>query len=243
MSNTEIWDKLRRVPKEHLKGFTRAGGFKGTAIKPMWTIHRMTEEFGACGTGWGINEPQFTIQAAGADVLVFCVLSVWYQSKEQMLWGVGGDKVAGTNKYGPVTDDEAYKKAFTDALTNALKSLGAGADVHMGLFDGSKYVDEKPGKKMDLSVSSPDDDSPDKPFPELTGTQGRPKYKGEKNDAPTEYLFLQSTIRALRTENDLLDWIADETNKAAINKLPADWIPDFREEYKDRLAALRAAAA
>jgi hypothetical protein len=39
-------------------------------------------------------------------------------------------------------DDEAFKKSFTDAITNALKLIGVGADVHMGLFEDSKYVAE-----------------------------------------------------------------------------------------------------
>lgn len=40
-AKTAIWDNLKRVPENQLKGFARAGGFKGTAIKPMWTIHRI----------------------------------------------------------------------------------------------------------------------------------------------------------------------------------------------------------
>ena len=38
-------------------------------------------------------------------------------------------------------NDEAYKMAVTDALSVALKMLGVGADVYMGLYDGSKYKD------------------------------------------------------------------------------------------------------
>ena len=59
--NLALWNKVSRVPKEHLKGFTRGGGFKGTAIKPMWSIHTMTEQFGPCGEGWGIGKPDFTV--------------------------------------------------------------------------------------------------------------------------------------------------------------------------------------
>jgi hypothetical protein len=249
MSKTAIWDSLKRVPKEHLKPFKRSGGFTGTAIKPMWTFHRMTEEFGPCGTGWGVCTPDFNVQPAGNEILVYCIVHVWYGDHDHTVCGVGGDKILSVGNSGPRTDDEAFKKAFTDAVTNALKMIGAGADIHMGLWDGNKYVDEKPepsrydASKKTLAVEEPDNSGEsDAPFPEITGQVGRPTHKGEKNEAPTEYLFLQSTIRALRTENDLLDWIADETNKAAINKLPAKWIPNFREEYKDRLQALRAAA-
>ena len=75
--NTTLWNQLCRVPPEHLKSFTRAGGFKGTAIKPMWSIHRMTEIFGPCGQGWGIEQPQFEPITAGEDWQI-------YQAKEAM---------------------------------------------------------------------------------------------------------------------------------------------------------------
>ena len=145
-AKTAIWDNLKRVPENQLKGFARAGGFKGTAIKPMWTIHRMTEVFGPCGTGWGMDEPVFTVTQAGAETLVFCTVAVWFKDHETRsapVYGVGGDKVLTVRSSGPFIDDEAFKKAYTDALTNALKHIGAGADVHMGLWDGNKYIESE----------------------------------------------------------------------------------------------------
>lgn len=141
--NTKLWDLLGRTDPAHTKGFTRGGGFKGTAIKPMWSYRRMTEEFGPCGKGWGVGEPQFqVVPGPEGEVLVFCTASIWYRQDEAecRVYGVGGDKAVGKNKYGLQTDDEAFKKAFTDAVTNALKMIGVGADVHMGLFDDNKYV-------------------------------------------------------------------------------------------------------
>lgn len=142
--NTKLWDNLGRTDPAHVKRFKRAGGFSGTAIKPMWSFRRMTEEFGPCGIGWGVGEPSFqTVPGPEGEMLVYCTASVWYKQGEDVsktIFGVGGDKVVGKNKYGLVTDDEAFKKAYTDAVTNALKLIGVGADVHMGLFDDNKYV-------------------------------------------------------------------------------------------------------
>lgn len=139
--NLELWDRLGKTDPAHTKGFTRGGGFKGTAIKPMWSYKRMTEEFGPCGTGWGVCEPSFqVVPGPEGEVLVFCTASIWYGPEKNLVFGVGGDKAVGKNKYGLQTDDEAFKKAFTDAITNALKLIGVGADVHMGMFDDSKYV-------------------------------------------------------------------------------------------------------
>jgi hypothetical protein len=140
MTNTAIWDALAKTDPAHTKGFSRAGGFKGTAIKPIWITHRLTEQFGACGTGWGINEPTFQVVPAEGEILVYCTVSAWHGTKDNVLWGVGGDKVQAKRSSGPFCDDEAFKKAFTDAVGNAFKFLGVGADVHMGLFDDDKYV-------------------------------------------------------------------------------------------------------
>ena len=94
-AKTAIWDELKRVPPEQLKGFARSGGFKGTAIKPMWTIHRMTEVFGACGEGWGMGEPTFQVVPAGNETLVFCTVGVWFKAAKDrvsdLVFGVGGD--------------------------------------------------------------------------------------------------------------------------------------------------------
>jgi hypothetical protein len=38
--NLAIWDKLGKTDPEHTKRFARAGGFKGTAIKPIYTTRR-----------------------------------------------------------------------------------------------------------------------------------------------------------------------------------------------------------
>lgn len=142
MSNTEIWDALGKTDPAHTKAFSRSGGFRGTAVKPIWIQRRLTEQFGAAGIGWGVNEPKFEfVHASEGEVLVYCTVSAWHGDKTNVLWGVGGDKAVSRNKNGLFVDDEACKKAFTDAVGNAFKSLGVAADVHMGLFDDDKYVD------------------------------------------------------------------------------------------------------
>jgi hypothetical protein len=169
-NNTKIWDLLGRTDPAHVKAFKRAGGFSGTAIKPIWSYRRMTEEFGPVGIGWGVGEPQFqVVPGPEGEVLVYCTASVWFKMGDeisQTIYGVGGDKVVGKNKYGLATDDEAFKKAFTDAVTNALKLIGVGADVHMGLFDDNKYVNsmreefaETPAEKpvSSASLKKPDE--------------------------------------------------------------------------------------
>ena len=158
--NTKLWDSLCETDPKHTKGFKRAGGFSGTAIKPMWAIKRMTEEFGPAGEGWGVNEPSFQVVSVsgGAEVLVFCTVSIWHGDPANTVYGVGGDKCFTTRKSGDgFADDEAFKKSFTDAITNALKLIGVGADVHMGQFDDSKYVNTMREKYAEPKRQYPDD--------------------------------------------------------------------------------------
>ncbi|TGQ11193.1 hypothetical protein EN858_14820 [Mesorhizobium sp. M4B.F.Ca.ET.215.01.1.1] len=169
--NTKLWDLLGRTDPSHTTQFKRGGGFSGTAIKPMWSYRRMTEEFGPCGVGWGIEAPQFQVlQGAEDEKLVFCTVSVWYvhEGERHQLVGVGGDKAVTKNKYGLASDDEAFKKAFTDSVTNALKFLGVGADVHMGLFDDNKYVNTMRHEFSDAPAQKPSRHSLKKDIGDIT---------------------------------------------------------------------------
>lgn len=145
--NLRHWDALCKTDPKHAKPFKRAGGFTGTAIKPIWSTKMMTEHFGPCGVGWGMDKPEFTTITVADEILVYCTVGLWYSEnmpgKVAQVWGVGGDKVAVKRKDGRVdADDEAFKKSYTDAISNAMKQIGVGADVHMGQFEDSKYLRE-----------------------------------------------------------------------------------------------------
>jgi hypothetical protein len=226
-NHLELWDKVRRVPQEHLKPFKRTGGFSGTAIKPMWTVQTMTETFGPCGQGWGIDAPSFQIVAGdNRETLVYCTVSVWHGSPEKKIFGVGGDRVVAhikaNEKYNTPerwqNDDEAFKKAFTDAVGNALKFLGVGADIHMGLWDGNKYVDE----------------TPDKPAPKaMPKTEARPEYT--RMSANIKTINDTGTIEDLR--------LFYKNNVKTIESFDQGWQQQIMKEFDDAVASLKAKAA
>ena len=234
-NNLELWDKVRRVPQEHLKPFKRGGGFSGTAIKPMWTIHTMTENFGVIGQGWGVDRPEFTIQSGSNDeTLVYCTVGVWVMvdgKPSGMSWGVGGDKItkyiAANEQYNRPArwenDDEAFKKAFTDAVGNALKFLGVGADIHMGLWDGNKYIDETPDKPAQTYNSAP------KAMPKAT--------------AHPEYARISEHIKDIIDIGSLEDLRTFyKANIKTIEGFDQSWQEQIMREFDDAVAALKAKA-
>lgn len=143
MSNLRHWAELEKTDPKYTKQFSRPGGFKGTAQNPTYAIKKMTNHFGPAGVGWGLGKPEFTlVHGQDGEVLVYCVLELWYIDGDikAITYGVGGDFAVSKNKNGLRADDEAFKKATTDAMTNAMKTIGVAADLHLGMFDDSKYV-------------------------------------------------------------------------------------------------------
>jgi hypothetical protein len=213
--NLRHWHALGKTDPAQTKPFRRQGGFAGTAVKPIYTEHKMTEHFGPCGIGWGMDKPEFQIQPANNEMLVFCTLRVWYKDGDQRgeLYGVGGDKIVATQKSGPFVNDEALKAAFTDALSNALKHLGVSADVHMGRFDDHKYVNEmraefagEPAPHSASPACEPEQD----PFVEPTDPEAR------KNEARGVFARVRAAISAQRNPGQIDALIATATKNGEL---------------------------
>ena len=223
-TNLAIWERLGKTDPAHTKGFNRAGGFKGTAIKPVYTTQKMTEEFGPAGEGWGMSEPSFQlVPGSDGQLAVFCTVSLWWKSPAHVVYGVGGDMVVVKQSSGLRTDDEAFKKAFTDALGNAMKHLGMSADVHMGLFDDSKYVSDLKREFAEDAVQ-PRDDGP-KPM-----VKDQRVIDGE----------LRKEIEACGTVEELERLWRSALFQDEFHKLKSDWqdalIDLFKETKADRQA-------
>jgi len=155
MENMDIWNKLCQPPKGALSQIT-AGRLKGkTDINPMWRFKAMTEMFGPCGTGWKYTIDDINFQDGAGDLkAAFVTVSLYYSVESNItdsgfkfsdpVQGVGGAMFVAKEKSGPYTDDEAVKKAVTDALGTALKMIGVAADIYSGKWDGSKYLGGPP---------------------------------------------------------------------------------------------------
>ena len=220
-----IWNALSKTDPKHTTRFQRAGGFKGTAVKPIYQIEKMTEVFGPIGERWGTHHPHFeTVRSDNGEVLVFCTVGVWVGDNERIdsFHGVGGDKVVTLSRDGTLrTNDEAYKMAFTDAVGNALKYLGMSADIHMGLFDDSKYV-------RDLEREFADEPAP----PPLAPVAAK------RTDQREIWEALRDEIDACMTAEDLnLLWVSAPFKKE-YGKLGADWaeqLVDHAAQHKKEI--------
>ena len=158
-ANTRIWDQVDVTDPSATKNFTGMGGFKGTAIKPTYLMHKATEVFGPCGEGWGwvVLEDRFDeggpLQAPTKEWPDAPRINSKLHTLKIELWYLGKDGQKCTiQHYGHtpfvylqqgkiLTDWEAAKKSLTDAIGKCLQPLGFAADIHMGLFDDAAYVD------------------------------------------------------------------------------------------------------
>lgn len=143
-NNLRFWDQLKRTDPKATKPFTRSGGFRGTQIDPTWRLRMMTETFGPIGQGWGYEQLEWTV----VEGMAFVCVRVWYRDPEtgEQHWTGpqwGGTELIRRRRDGPAEpNDEAFKMSITDALGKCLLQIGVAADVHLGLFDDSKYRDD-----------------------------------------------------------------------------------------------------
>ena len=154
--NLWLWRINEQTDPAHTKPVKLGRSF--TAIDPHYQVKRATETFGPVGTGWGwdLAEEIVTLQGKDGEVSLFkATVTIWYRHIENGEVCRCGP-VVGMNMIstGGRVDEDAGKKAVTDALTKGLSYLGFSADVFMGLYDDSRYVDnlrKQANQKLDAT--------------------------------------------------------------------------------------------
>lgn len=144
--NRDLWDSVSKTDAKYTKDFAGKGGFKGTAINATWLARQATKTFGPAGLGWGLRvlDEKYVTGSEGCIIHVLRV-ELWYMlgGKRGSIEQYGQTTFVGKNKSGPFTDEEAPKKSMTDAMSKCLSLLGFGADIHLGLYDDNKYVNDR----------------------------------------------------------------------------------------------------
>jgi hypothetical protein len=139
--NLRIWNQVRLTDPNRTKSVKLPGGFKATTVDANWLLERATELFGPAGMGFG-----WSIVSAFETSTNLCTvhLRFWY-----MLDGarcefdaIASNASQRTFKDGTAqADDDAFKKALTDAIKSALTKIGFLADIHQGRHDDPSYVE------------------------------------------------------------------------------------------------------
>lgn len=142
MSHLELWEKVRKVPKEATKPIT-GGRLNGkTDINPVWRLKTLTEQFGVCGIGWKYAITDKRLEKSATDeIKAFVDIDLFIKVDGQWseaIPGTGGSSFVEKESKGLYTSDECFKMALTDAISVACKALGIGADVYWDK-DTSKY--------------------------------------------------------------------------------------------------------
>ena len=153
--NLSIYERVRSVPKEAKKEI-EAGRLKGkNDINPMWRIKKLTEVFGPVGFGWYTEIVRTWTEASeSGEMAVFVDINLFVKKDGEWskpIYGNGGNRLIANEKkyengqqvYIPYLDDDAYKKAYTDAISVAAKAHGIGADVYFEK-DVTKYDSQQP---------------------------------------------------------------------------------------------------
>lgn len=150
-TNMRIWDAVSRTDPTHTKKVEF--GRKFTSIDAHWQIMQATKQFGPIGEGWGYRVDHSVLTLTPEMILAVADVVVWWNKDAGDEYRSSYGPIRATcEMYGPktkfgkiipgefVTDEDAPKKAMTDALTKGLSHLGFSADVFLGLFDDNRYV-------------------------------------------------------------------------------------------------------
>lgn len=156
--NKSFWDKVKKTDPKRVKPIT-GKQYSGNSPQPYYMVERMTDEFGMCGIGWGINILNERMERlTDSDVLHVAVVELWYVhgDKKGSITQIGQTKAAYKKKDGGMMiDEDAPKKSVTDALTKCMSYLGFAGDIFSGQWDDSKYVQELNREFADNKVQPP----------------------------------------------------------------------------------------
>lgn len=129
----ELYNALAFVPTEAKKTISggRLNGF--TDINPMWRIQKLTEVFGPCGTGWYTEVVDHWTSEGNGETSAHVRIKLYYRTEDGWsapIEGIGGSKLVAQESHGAYHSDEAFKMAYTDAISVACKALGMAADIY-----------------------------------------------------------------------------------------------------------------
>ena len=237
--NMRIYEAVRFVPEQAKKKIT-GGRLAGmTDINSMWRIKVLTEQFGPCGEGWYTSDVKYWQDRLdnNGSVALFCSILLHvkiYGEWSQPIYGIGGNTLVAAEKSGLRIDDEAYKKAYTDAISVACKALGIGADVYFekDVTKYSEYEDES-GKPEQQPAKQQTNQTSQQPAQQ-------PAKQPDKKTAAVQFDYRAALTQYKQARNLTSEQFADLRNACIV----CGDVPDIRSremtqrEWEDLFRAI-----
>lgn len=196
-----IYNLGREVPDTAKKTITE-GNLKGfTDINPMWRIKRLTEMFGPSGFGWYTEiTDQWIEQGTGGGIAAFMKINLYVKYDGEWskpIPGIGGSMLVNVfSTRGLKNNDEAFKMAYTDAISVACKSLGIGADVYYAKdrtkYDIQEQEVENPKQKVEKAEAPKREKAEKKTALNTKKTEDTVEYATEEQVQKINYYYKDS---------------------------------------------------
>lgn len=218
--NMKFWESVKKTDPKRVKAIT-GKQYKGNSPQPYYLVERMTDSFGMCGIGWGVNIINERMERLSeTDVLHVAVVELWYvhEGKKGSITQIGQTKACYKTSSGSLLiDEDAPKKSVTDAMTKCMSYLGFAGDIFSGQWDDSKYVQDLTNELH----GSPQAKAPNLKPPPLTDAEGNQAIKAmaECTDIETlKGIFGGTYKRANESQKNALTKIYNAT-KSLLEKV------------------------
>lgn len=139
--NLALWSRVCETDPEHVKHVSY-GKRKYDAINPQQQAKAATREFGGYGSGWGLDELNYTWHPFGDGVVLSLEAKFFYHDEH----GMAEFPIAADMPY--QAGDDCYKKLRTQCQSKALSLLGFNADVFQGDWELPGYPEKMRRKFM-----------------------------------------------------------------------------------------------
>lgn len=158
MDNLALWNSVADIDPRETKAIV-GKPYKGTSPKPHYLTKLATEKLGPAGKGFGWEVVAEGFQPIGEELLHWCRIHFWWRD---------GNEIRSFEEYGQtmallkkrdgsfMSDEDAPKKSLTDARTKALSHIGFAANIFLGRWDDSKYVDDLKAEYREAEKPKPD---------------------------------------------------------------------------------------
>jgi len=141
--NLELWNSVKDVDPTFVKEVSYGRKYK--SANPMKIIEMITEEFGPIGVGWGADYVVTRDDFPNGETVYTADMTGWRigeDGEKAFFSHCGVCKGATLSKEGVLrVDEEAKKKAVTNAYSKTFSLTGFAASIYMGYYDSPAYLD------------------------------------------------------------------------------------------------------